>query len=111
MEAATTRAEREHSATGPAQRPAPVRTNALLRIAKDVRDEVTAGGPFPPGLSDFDMGRTLRMARDPLPTLLRCYEEFGPVFSLRVLHGRIVWALGPEANHQILVSNASNFMR
>ena len=93
-----------------AERPPPVKTNAALRIARDVRDEVTAKGPFPPGPTDISLGRTLRMARDPLPILLDAYRDYGPVFSMRVLHGLRVWALGPEANHQILVSNASNFL-
>jgi cytochrome P450 len=49
------------------------------------------------------------MARDPLPILLAAYERFGPVFTLRILHQNDVWAIGPEANHHILVSNADNY--
>ena len=41
--------------------------------------------------------------------LLDAYERYGPVFTLRVFHGNIVFALGPEANHHILVANAQNF--
>jgi cytochrome P450 len=50
------------------------------------------------------------MVRDPLPILLDCYERHGPVFSTRILHSRQVWALGPEANHQMLVADARNFV-
>ena len=49
-------------------------------------------------------------ARDPLPILLDAYERYGPVFTLRIFHGNIVFMLGPEANHYVLVSHASNFV-
>jgi hypothetical protein len=47
---------------------------------------------------------------DPLPLLLDLYERHGPVFTVRVLHGNSVFALGPEANHHILVANAANYL-
>jgi cytochrome P450 len=92
------------------ERPAPLDQSGLRRIARDVRDEWRTREPFPPGPVDFDVTRTLRMVRDPLPILLGCHERYGPVFSTRILHVRQIWALGPEANHQILVSDASNFL-
>ena len=49
------------------------------------------------------------MIRNPLGLLLDAYERRGPVFSLRVLHANNVFVLGPEANHFVLVSGASNF--
>ena len=52
---------------------------------------------------------TKRFETDPLPLLLECYERFGPVFTLRLLYAPVVIALGPEANHYITVSHASNF--
>jgi cytochrome P450 len=52
---------------------------------------------------------TKRFEKDPLPLLLECYERYGPVFSLRLLYAPVVIALGPEANHYITVSHASNF--
>ena len=55
------------------------------------------------------MARTHQMAHDPLPILLDCYERFGPVFSVRILHSLNAFLLGPEANHHVLVSNAANF--
>ena len=39
-----------------------------------------------------------------LPLLLSAYEDFGPIFSLRLLHSRVVFMLGPEANHFVTVA-------
>lgn len=89
--------------------PTPMSSNPFARVIGDIRSERAARGAFPPGPSDFDLRRTRRMARDPLPILLSCFEEHGPVFSIRVLHGRIVFMLGPEANHYMTVSHAANF--
>ena len=55
------------------------------------------------------MARTLRFEREPLPLLVECYERYGPVFTLRLLYAPVVFCLGPEANHYITVSHASNF--
>jgi cytochrome P450 len=49
------------------------------------------------------------MARDPLPILLGGYEEYGPIFTLRLLHTQVVFMLGPEANHYVTVSHPENF--
>jgi cytochrome P450 len=85
--------------------------NPVLRLAEDVRTElrVRRHGSYPPGPQDFDVGRTLRMARDPLPLLLSLYEEHGPIFSLRLLHHPVIFMLGPEANHFITVANPESF--
>ena len=83
--------------------------SALRRITSDMRAELRARGDFPAGDTSFSATRTHRMATDPLPVLLSCYERYGPVFSVRVLHGLQVFLLGPEANHHVLVSNAGNF--
>ncbi len=108
MEAAT--ADRDPAQrNGSATRPGPVSQNPAGRVFRDVRDEIRTHDPFPPGPTGFSMSRTLKMARDPLPVLLSSYEQFGPVFTLRILHGMQVFALGPEANHQMLVSDARNF--
>jgi cytochrome P450 len=42
--------------------------------------------------------------------LLESYERFGPVFTLRLAHGNVVFMLGPAANHYMTVSHASNFL-
>ena len=41
--------------------------------------------------------------------LLDAYERYGPIFTLRLFHGNVVFMLGPAANHYITVSHASNF--
>jgi cytochrome P450 len=49
------------------------------------------------------------MAFDPLSLLLESYERYGPVFTLRIFHGNVIFMLGPEANHHMTVSHAENF--
>jgi cytochrome P450 len=93
----------------PLRPPPPVSTNPFVRIARDVAAERKVTVPFPPGWKDFSLGRTNRFSRNPLPLLLEAYERFGPVFTIRVLHGNVVFMLGPEANHYMTVSHASNF--
>jgi cytochrome P450 len=89
--------------------PEPLSSNALRRIVEDLRAERVAPVPFPPGLGDFNLQRTFRFVRDPLPILLAAYRAYGPIFSMRVFHGRVVMMLGPEANHYVTVSHAANF--
>lgn len=83
--------------------------NPLVRIADDLRAELSARGSYPPGDTRFSAARTHRLATDPLPVLLSAYERYGPVFSVRVLHGMQVFVIGPEANHYVTVSHAANF--
>lgn len=89
--------------------PAAPTHNPFVRIAQDLRHEVSQRGNFPPGEHSFSARRTHRLATDPLPVLLSAYERYGPVFTVRTLHVPQVFALGPEANHYITVSNAANF--
>src|SRR4249920_934516 len=91
--------------------PVQLSPNPVRRLAEDVRAEVRVRrrGSYPPGPQDFDFGRTLQAARDPLPLLLSLYEEHGPIFATRLLHHPVVFMLGPEANHFITVSNPENF--
>ena len=89
--------------------PAAISHNPLRRILGDVRAERRARGGYPEGATAFSLSRTHRMATDPLPVLLDCYERYGPVFSVRILHSLNAFLLGPEANHHMLVSNAGNF--
>jgi cytochrome P450 len=94
----------------PLTSPAPLRSyNPLVVVTEDLLDERSADVPFPPGETRPSLARTQRFAHDPLPLLLESYERFGPVFTLRLFHANSVFALGPEANHYITVSNASNF--
>ncbi len=85
-------------------------SNPLAAMLGDLRDERSATVPFPPGETRFSLARTRRFADDPLPLLLEAYERFGPVFTLRLFHGNVVFMLGPAANHYITVSHASNFI-
>ncbi|HSI80066.1 MAG TPA: cytochrome P450 [Solirubrobacterales bacterium] len=95
--------------TGAAKRPAQRSPNPILRLVDDLVTEHWARTSFPPGPSDLNLGRTLQMARDPLPILLSLYERHGPIFSVRILHTRVVWMLGPEANHYITVTDPESF--
>src|SRR5215211_3270256 len=89
--------------------PPPVSTNPFLRVAADLRAELNAPASYPAGDVMPSVRRTHRVISDPLGLLLDAYERHGPVFSLRVLTTRVVFMLGPAANHRILVSHASDF--
>ena len=41
--------------------------------------------------------------------MLENYEEHGPIFSLRLLHTRVIFMIGPEANHFVTVGHPENF--
>jgi cytochrome P450 len=83
--------------------------NPLRRVVGDFVDEWRGRGKFPPGRNDFSLARTHQVAHDPLPLLLGAYEEFGPIFTLRLLHSRVVFMLGPEANNFVTVAHPENF--
>jgi cytochrome P450 len=95
----------------PLSSPPPLRSyNPFVVLVQDLFDERAATVPFPPGETRLSMARTKRFAEEPLPLLLESYERFGPVFTLRLFHSNAVFALGPDANHYITVSHASNFL-
>jgi cytochrome P450 len=96
-------------AVKPIDRPPQMSDNPVRRIAEDVATEWRGRGRFPPGPADFSISRTHKIAHDPLPILLSNYEEHGPIFSLRLLHSRVVFMLGPEANHFVTVAHPENF--
>jgi cytochrome P450 len=89
--------------------PSPVSTNPVLRLVGDLRAERRVPVPLPPGETSPSLDRTRRFARDPLTLLLDAYERYGPVFTLRIFHGPVVFMLGPQANHFITVSHADHF--
>ncbi|HEU4706264.1 MAG TPA: cytochrome P450 [Solirubrobacterales bacterium] len=95
--------------TAPVARPPEMSGNPLRRVFGDLWEELRERGKFPPGRTDFSWARTHQIAHDPLPLLLAAYEEFGPIFSLRLLHSRVVFMLGPEANHFVTVAHPENF--
>jgi len=92
-----------------AEAPPRLSANPIVRVASDLLSERAARGTFPPGPADFDFQRTRVMARDPLSILLPLYREYGPIFSVRLLHSRVVFMLGPAANHFILVEHPEYF--
>jgi cytochrome P450 len=84
--------------------------NPLKRVVGDVAAEWRGRGKrFPPGPNDFSWVRTHQIAHDPLPLLLDAYERHGPIFSMRLLHIRTVFMLGPEANYFVTVGSPENF--
>ena len=89
--------------------PPPVTATPLRLMADDLLAELRAPARYPPGDVLPSVRRTHRMVTDPLGLLLDAYERHGPVFSLRILSTRVVWMLGPAANHHILVSHAGDF--
>jgi len=95
--------------TAPVARPPEMSGNPVRRVVGDLWEEWRERGKFPPGRTDFSWARTHQIAHDPLPLLLSSYEEFGPIFSLRLLHSRVVFMLGPEANHFVTVAHPENF--
>jgi cytochrome P450 len=93
----------------PVAKPGQMSGNPLRRIGGDMVAEWRGRGKFPPGPGDFSLRRTHQIAHDPLPLLLSAYEEHGPIFSMRLLHSRVVFMLGPEANHFVTVAHPENF--
>jgi cytochrome P450 len=94
----------------PVLEPPPLRHENPFRIlVQDLVDERAATVSYPPGDTAFSIPRTKRFIEEPLPLLLEAYERYGPIFTLRILHSRVVFMLGPAANHYITVSHAQNF--
>ncbi len=87
-----------------------LKRHPVTMLLSDLREERAATVPFPAGETRFSLPRTRRFAEEPLELLLEAYERFGPIFTLRLFHGNVVFMLGPEANHYITVSHASNFI-
>ncbi|HVR04485.1 MAG TPA: cytochrome P450 [Solirubrobacteraceae bacterium] len=90
--------------------PPPLRPRSPVAVlVHEVRAERANRVPYPPGETRFSMARTRRFTYEPLELLLECYERYGPIFTVRVLHGNVVFMLGPAANHYLTVSHAANF--
>ena len=71
------------------------RANPVRRVVDDLAAEWRGRGKFPAGPADFSFRPHHQIAHDPLPLLLGAYEEYGPIFSMRLLHIRVVFMLGP----------------
>jgi cytochrome P450 len=92
------------------QGPPPVlRKHPLAVMVGDLRDELSKRAVYPPGETSFSLPNVVNLFQDPQRSLVQYYEDFGPVFSLRLLLNRVVFMIGPEANHYMTVSHASNF--
>ena len=77
-----------------------VATNPFLRAGRRPAPRARRDGAVPARRDAFRASRAhARFADDPLPMLLDSYERYGPVFTLRIFHGNVVFMLGPEANH------------
>lgn len=96
-------------ATRPVAKPPQMSDNPARRVADDLLTEWRGRGKYPPGPGNFSLARTHQVAHDPLPLLLSNYERHGPIFSLRLLHTRVVFMLGPEANNFVTVAHPENF--
>ncbi|MGN6168115.1 MAG: cytochrome P450 [Solirubrobacteraceae bacterium] len=83
----------------------------MARVTDDVRRErrIRQRAKLPPGSTAPSWSHTRRIISDPLGLLLEHERRFGPVFTLRLLHEPVVWAIGAEVNHQILVSDFDAF--
>ncbi|MBV9336470.1 MAG: cytochrome P450, partial [Solirubrobacterales bacterium] len=91
--------------------PPPMQLGLVRRIADDLRRErrVRRRAVLPPGSVAPSWSNTRRIISDPLTLLLEHERRYGPVFTIRLLHEPIVWAVGAEVNHQILVSEFNAF--
>jgi cytochrome P450 len=94
----------------PLSGPPPIPSNPFALLIDDLRKERRATVPYPPGDTSLSLRRASQIAKDPLPALLDAYERHGPIFTLRVIHSRVVFMIGAEANHYILLSNAKKFI-
>src|SRR6478609_2210535 len=98
-----------NATASPVPKPPEMSSSPVDRVVGDLVVEWRGRGRYPPGPGGNTFARTLKIARDPLPILLGGYEEYGPIFTLRLLHTRVVFMLGPEANHFVTVSHPENF--
>lgn len=89
--------------------PPPVSFSPARRLRDDLRMHRATRARLPPGLDDVDLRRTRRFVVDPLAVLLPAAARFGPVFTVRILATPVVFALGAEATHAVLVSEADAF--
>ena len=89
--------------------PLPLSTSPISRARREWVAERARNASYPPGDLNLSLARTRGFARNPLPILLDAYERFGPIFTLRVMHVPVVFMIGPEANHFVLVSDAEKF--
>lgn len=82
-------------------------SSSLRYLQGWVRDDLPPGpGQFP--YLGFRLAQQAQV--NTLRTMLDCYDQFGPVFTIRLFGLRMVWMVGPEANAYILLKNHKNFL-
>ena len=91
------------------KRPGRVPPLGLRTIARELSGELRTRSRLPPGETSFNLARSLRMQRDPLTFGLESYRRYGPIYTARVFHRRVVFMLGPEANHFVTAAGADHF--
>lgn len=91
--------------------PAPFDARIRRQVARDLRAEWRGRRRMhlPPGNHRLSVATTLRSFENPLGMLLDLSAEHGPVFTARIAHQAVVWAVSPQATHQILVADADAF--
>ncbi|MGH2857083.1 MAG: cytochrome P450 [Solirubrobacteraceae bacterium] len=91
--------------------PEPMEMGFWARIGGDLARErrIRSRAALPPGSTAPSWRNTRRVISDPLGLLLEHERRYGPVFTIRLLHEPVVWAIGAEVNHQILVSDFDAF--
>ena len=79
----------------------PLASDPLRRVRADfgVERAARAREGVPPGPTQPSARRTYGWVRNALPIMLEAYREYGPIFTIRIMHGLWVFMLGPEANH------------
>lgn len=94
-----------------AEPPAPFEPRIRRQVARDLRVEWRGRRrmALPPGNHRVSVATTIRSFENPLGMLLDLYAQHGPVFTARIAHQAVVWAVSPRATHQILVADADAF--
>ena len=74
-----------------------------------MRWQKAARGQFPPGGFASACAAHASSSASRSRSCCGSTRRYGPVFSMRLMSRPVVFALGPEANHYMTVSGASNF--
>ena len=99
------------AARGARRPPADARRNPFSVLLEDLRDERSADVPFPPGETRFSLPRTRRFAERTAADAARVPTSATARSSrCGCSTATSCSCSGPEANHYMLVSHASNFL-
>jgi cytochrome P450 len=91
--------------------PEPLDRSIRAEVRRGLREEVAARRrtPLPAGSLRLSLRNTLLTTMDPLRLVLEHYRRYGPVFTIRLGFEATVWAISPQATHQMLVTDADAF--